>query len=322
MKPKKKKQTYSKPTLHPRNKHQGRYDFEVLTKSNPQLKQFVEPNKVGEDSINFFNPNAVKELNRTLLLSQYNLEFWDIPNGYLCPPIPGRADYIHHMADLVRSSNFGRNPKGSNIKCLDIGVGANCIYPIIGSQEYNWSFIGSDIDENSIESVQKIIQKNSSLKNKIDARLQKRSKDFLYGVLKKDEKIDLTVCNPPFHSSKEEANAGSVRKVSNLKGKRVKTPTLNFAGQSNELWCEGGEERFIRQMMKESKKFAKSCFWFSTLVSKSSHLSGFEKVLTSLDVTESKIIPVGHGNKTSRILAWTFLEKEERIDWAKSRWKE
>ena len=170
MKPKKKKQTYSKPTLHPRNKHQGRYDFEVLTKSNPQLKQFVEPNKVGEDSINFFNPNAVKELNRALLLSQYNLEFWDIPNGYLCPPIPGRADYIHHMADLVRSSNFGRNPKGSNIKCLDIGVGANCIYPIIGSQEYNWSFIGSDIDEDSIESVQKIIQKNSSLKNKIDAK--------------------------------------------------------------------------------------------------------------------------------------------------------
>ena len=27
------------------------------------------------------------------------------PNENLCPPIPGRADYIHHIADLLSINN-------------------------------------------------------------------------------------------------------------------------------------------------------------------------------------------------------------------------
>lgn len=317
---KKKTKTYQKPTLHARNKHQGRYDFKKLTDSYPDLGKFIEPNKYGDESISFFNPDAVKALNKALLLHQYNLSYWDIPKGYLCPPIPGRADYIHHVADLLRSSNYGNPLNSSKIKCLDIGTGANLIYPIIGSQEYGWSFIGSEIDKTSIESAENIISKNPSLEGKIEIRLQERAKDYLYRIINKDEIIDLTICNPPFHSSKEEANAGSVKKQSNLKGKKVSSPTLNFGGKSNELWCDGGEERFVRQMMKESKKFAQSCYWFTTLISKSSHLKNAYANLEDLGAQDVKTIPMGQGNKTSRILAWTFLNKEERKNWVKSRW--
>jgi len=39
--------------LHPRNKHQGRYDFEQLIVGHEALKAFVVKNKFGKDSINF-----------------------------------------------------------------------------------------------------------------------------------------------------------------------------------------------------------------------------------------------------------------------------
>ena len=40
-------------------------------------------------------------LNRAILMHHYGVKSWDIPAGYLCPPIPGRADYIHSVADLL-----------------------------------------------------------------------------------------------------------------------------------------------------------------------------------------------------------------------------
>ncbi len=141
-----KKKSKEKPKLHPRNRHQGRYDFDQLTAACPALIPLVKKNPRGEDSIDFSDAASVKMLNRALLMHHYQVVKWDIPPNYLCPPIPGRADYIHHIADLLASSNDGEIPKGSAVRCLDIGVGANCIYPLIGEREYGWSFIGTEID--------------------------------------------------------------------------------------------------------------------------------------------------------------------------------
>ena len=47
-----------------------------------------------------------------------------------------------------------------NIKAWDVGVGANCIYPLIGQAEYGWSFIGSEIDQGAVESATKIVNQN------------------------------------------------------------------------------------------------------------------------------------------------------------------
>ena len=318
---KKKAKHQEKVKIHPRNKHTGRYDFDELTKECPALKPFIALNKVGTESIDFFNPEAVKMLNKALLMTHYSIDFWDIPNNYLCPPIPGRADYIHHVADLLGSKNFGRLPKGEAIKCLDVGVGANCIYPIIGVSDYKWNFIGSDIDKISIKSAEAIVNLNGLLKGKVELRLQERSKDFFYGILQKDEIIDLTVCNPPFHSSAKEAEESATRKVNNLTHKKIENPILNFGGQSNELWVEGGEERFVKKMIKESKKFGKSCFWFTSLISKSANLKSAYATLEDVEAIEIKTIPMGQGNKSSRLIAWTFLTSEEQQTWAKSRWK-
>lgn len=296
-----------------------RYDFSKLIKSLPELSHYVSKNKYGDDSVDFFNANAVLTLNKALLKYHYNINFWEIPKHYLCPPIPGRADYIHYIADLL-SENYTKIPKGFTIKGFDIGVGANCIYPIIGHQEYGWSFIASDVSENAISSATKIINGNTKLTPHIDLRLQKQRKSFFKGILSEDEKIDFSICNPPFHASKEEAEKASLRKLKNLKGHTKGKPKLNFGGQHNELWTKGGEARFIKDMIFESRNYSQQCLWFTTLVSKEATLKPTYKVLETIKATSVKTIEMGQGQKTSRFIAWSFLSEEQQKQWIKNRW--
>lgn len=316
----KKENTKEKVRLHPRNKHRERYNFTQLIHSCPELAQFVMVNIYNDQSIDFFNPEAVKMLNKALLKHYYDIDYWDIPRNYLCPPIPGRAEYIHYIADLLGSCNDGKIPTGDQIKCLDIGVGANCVYPIIGNKEYGWSFIGSDIDPVSIKSAKKIIELNLFLKGKIELRLQQNPKDIFFGIVQNNENYDFSICNPPFHASLAEAKSGTLRKLSNLNREKITKPILNFGGQDGELWCKGGEERFIRDMIRQSKLFSASCFWFSTAVSKQSHLKRIYDALKKAEALEVRTIPMGQGNKSSRIVAWTFLTREQQEKWIKTRW--
>ncbi|MBC8753622.1 23S rRNA (adenine(1618)-N(6))-methyltransferase RlmF [Kordia sp. YSTF-M3] len=304
---KKKRHEVAKSKLHPLNKHRERYDFKLLIERCPELDSFVKPNKFGDESIDFFNPEAVKMLNKALLKQYYHIDYWDIPENYLCPPIPGRADYIHYVASLLGETYQGEIPKGKQIKCLDIGTGANLVYPIIGTQEYGWSFIASDIDPISIENAQKIITENSNLTALIEIRHQTNPNQIFKGIVDPSECISVTICNPPFHKSAKEAQAGTTRKLQNLKGEKSIKTELNFGGQSNELWCKGGEKKFIKNMIKESKQFGKSCLWFTTLVSKEVNLPAIYNALKLVKATTVKTIPMGQGNKVSRIVAWSFL---------------
>ncbi len=308
-----------KAELHKRNKHRGQYDYNELAVTSPLLTKYIKPNKYNNLSVDFFNPEAVKMLNRALLQHFYGILFWDIPNNYLTPPIPGRADYIHYIADLLGDSNNKTIPKGSNIKCLDVGVGANCIYPIIGNSEYGWSFIGSDIDDVALKSASNIVNKNPKLTSNVQIRLQQNATSIFKGIIKKHDVIDVTICNPPFHSSLAQANAGTIRKLSNLKKKSVTNPTLNFKGKSNELWCQGGERIFAKRMIIESKLFANNVLWFTTLVSKEAHLKNIYNTLHSVAAADVKTIPMAQGNKISRIVAWTFFNNERRANWFKNK---
>ena len=310
-----------KTDLHPRNKHRFRYDFKQLIESSKELAPFVSVNKYGNESIDFFNPDAVKTLNKALLKYFYSIETWDIPENYLCPPIPGRADYIHYIADLLGSCNDGIIPKGKGISVLDIGVGANCIYPIIGVKEYGWNFVGSDIDTTAIRSANKIIDSNPSIKDSIECRLQKSSTNIFNGIIKTSDFFDFTICNPPFHSSAKDAMEGTQRKLKNLGSKKQKTTVLNFGGQNNELWCEGGEKTFVQKMIQESSRYSTSCFWFSSLISKSNNLPSIYSELKNANAFEIKTIDMAQGQKISRIVAWTFLDKNQQKTWKLKRWK-
>jgi 23S rRNA (adenine1618-N6)-methyltransferase len=308
--------------LHARNRHRGRYDFRQLVAASPELAAFVSLNAYNDESIDFANPAAVRALNHALLQQAYGITGWDIPPRYLCPPIPGRADHLHYLADLLGSCNGGVVPQGEFIRVLDVGVGANCIYPLIGHSEYGWQFVGSDIDRAALASAKAILEANRWLRDAVELRRQTSAANVFKGVLRTDELFDLIVCNPPFHASLEEAKIGAERKWQNLgKGApRSKAPVLNFGGQAAELCCDGGEEGFISRMIAESGQFQTQCLWFTTLVSKASSLPTIYRALKKVGVHDSRTIEMAHGQKKSRIVAWTFLNKRQQQGWQTRRW--
>lgn len=315
----------TKSGLHPRNPHRAHYDFPQLIAGTPELASHVYQTKRGQQSIDFADPSAVKALNQALLKQFYQVDFWDIPEGYLCPAIPGRADYIHHIADLLAISNKGEVPHGKRVQALDIGTGANCVYPIIGSQSYGWRFIGSDLNPVSVDSAKQLVKFNRALADKIKLRQQKAAQHIFTNIIKADELIDITLCNPPFHASAKEAAAGSERKVRNLqKGKtspKAGKATLNFGGQNAELWCKGGEIAFLRNMINESTEFAEQCLWFTSLVSKKENLSPVYNALKKAGAVQVETLEMAQGQKVSRVVAWSFLTTEQHQQWAIERWR-
>ena len=311
-----------KTSLHPRNPHRSRYDFPALIASCPELAPFVTINPYGDESVDFANPAAVKMLNRALLAHFYGIQHWDIPDGYLCPPIPGRADYVHTAADLLAISKGGTIPRGDKVRVLDVGVGANAIYPMLGRVVYGWQFVGSEIDAVALKNAEAIFANNTGLTGGFSGRLQTQSDNIFEGIIQPDEFFDLTLCNPPFHSSAADAAGGSRRKLRNLGKAAPGKPVLNFAGQSNELWCEGGEMAFIRRMIRDSRQFAQQCLWFTTLVSKQDNLPLIYAALERVAPRAVFTLDMAQGQKISRIVAWSFYPETEHHDWAKRQWRQ
>lgn len=260
--------------------------------------------KAGVETISFADPNAVVHLNTALLKHHYGLSDWQIPPNYLCPPIPGRADYLHYLKDLLAQDGHLTNIKG-----LDIGTGANCIYPILANRIYQWHMIGSDIDPTAIRYAKANINATEGLKETITIRHQTNNAHIFEGILLENEYVHFTMCNPPFHGSEEEALKGTLRKLRNLGDqasyRTKKEIVLNFGGQANELWCNGGEALFIKRMIKQSVAFKSRVGWFTTLVSKKEHLPKLYKQLSKLKAIH-QTITMTQGHKQSRILAWKF----------------
>lgn len=309
-------------TLHPRNRHRGGLDFRLLTAASPALAAFVSTNAWGNETIDFADPAAVKALNTALLKQFYGVAHWDLPAGCLCPSVPGRADYVHCAANLLASSNGGVVPRGARVRALDIGVGANCVYPLIGHAEYGWHFVGADVDPVAIASAARIVGANEGLRGAIELRLQPSPARCLSGLLKPGEVFDVTLCNPPFHASAQAAEEGSRRKWKNLGkgGPPQQRPALNFGGRGRELWCPGGESSFVRRLVEESAQLARRCCWFTSLVSKSANLPAVHGALKKVRAVETRTVEMKQGQKTSRLVAWTFLDAREREQWGAARW--
>ncbi|MAD27088.1 23S rRNA (adenine(1618)-N(6))-methyltransferase RlmF [Halopseudomonas aestusnigri] len=305
------------PALHPRNRYQGRYDFPLLARKCPPLKAFIRQGKDGQTTIDFTDPAALRCLNGALLTHWYDISGWQIPDDALCPPIPGRADLIHHLADLLASSHDGVIPKGASLRGLDVGTGANLIYPLIGNAEYGWQFVGSDIDADALRNGEQILAANPTLQSRIELRRQADPACIFTGIIGADEQFDFTLCNPPFYASAAEARQANERKWQGL-GKQP--GGRNFGGRNNELYCSDGEAGFLHRMAEQSRTCASQVFWFTTLVASAASLKALPEQLRDLGATDVRIIDMGQGSKRSRLLAWTFLDKKQRRAWRRARW--
>ena len=302
-------------SLHPRNPHQGRYDLEALCFSCPELRPYLKTNPRDETTIDFSDSKAVLHLNKALLAHYYQIANWQIPEGYLCPPIPGRADYIHYIADLLTSADHPEVPTGKNIQVLDIGTGANCIYPIIGSQSYGWRFVATDVDPVAVKVAEVIVQSNPHLRKLVKLRLQKNPGAVFKGIINPSDRFELSMCNPPFHASLDEAKAANQRKRSNLnKGTTARSDNpLNFGGQNTELWCADGEIGFLTRMAKESVDYSRQVYYFTSLVSKRENILPLKKLLSRLGAQQIDVVNMSQGQKVSRLLIWSFFKDSFRF---------
>ncbi|KGJ89469.1 23S rRNA (adenine(1618)-N(6))-methyltransferase RlmF [Thalassotalea sp. ND16A] len=312
-----------KPQLHPRNRHNHGYDLVALVRTHPPLKAFVTTNQYQNLSIDFANSDAVKALNLALLKHHYQIQHWDIPDGYLCPPIPGRVDYLHYLADLLKQSNGNKIPRPGKVRVLDIGTGASCIYPILAQRCYQWQFVASDIDPVSIKFANENLSHNSGLSENIECRLQGDPTHTFQGIIKANEYFALTLCNPPFHASMNDATKGSQQKWQNLnkhKSNAIKSESkLNFGGQNAELWCDGGELKFVRKMITESKHYQTQVLWFTSLLSKKDNIKPLKLALKKAGVADIKVVKMAQGQKISRFIAWSFLNPEQKAHWVNER---
>ncbi len=310
--------------LHPRNRFRDGYDFEALVACRPALARYVRPNAHGTTSIDFADREAVKALNQALLGHAYQLHDWDIQPGALCPPIPGRSEHLHHLADLLASGADdglvprGPVPRGPDVAVLDIGTGASCIYPLIGAREYGWRFVGTEVDAAACVWATGLVAAHPEVSGRIEIRQQPSAQQCFEGVVGGGESFALSMCNPPFHASAEEAAEGNRRKRENLFGKRsrgggagrVNPGDRNFGGQAGELWCPGGELGFVQRMITQSAERPALCGWFTTLVSKGAHLPPLSRALRAVEAADVRVLKMAHGQKQSRILAWTFRGRQ------------
>ena len=297
--------------MHKKNKHTDDYDFNQLSLVHTDLESFIFTNANNKKTIDFANPKAVKALNTALLKSHYDVAFWDFPDHFLCPPIPGRVDYIHHVSDLLNRSKLTEN-----ITVLDIGTGANCIYPLLGNAEYNWSFIGVDSNDDAIKEAQNIIDKNN-LQDQIKLKKQNDNAHVLSGVLSETDKVTVTMCNPPFFKNEEDALKATTSKLKGL-GKPTDQMVRNFAGQAHELWYKGGEKAFLHNYLYESSLLKTQSYWYTSLVSNKDNVKTINQSLKKLGATAVLTIGMNIGNKKSRIVAWTFLDEQQKEDWNKN----
>ncbi|GLS84766.1 23S rRNA (adenine(1618)-N(6))-methyltransferase RlmF [Paraferrimonas haliotis] len=299
--------------MHKRNCHANGYDFSLLCRAIPALTQYVKKEKGRRSSIDFADPVAVRLLNSALIKHGYGVDFWEFPTDNLTPGIPGRADYLHEMADLVASDNDGAIIKGEQLAVLDIGTGASLVYPLLGNGSYGWSFVGSDIDPQSLQCAQLIITNNKLSKN-ISLIQQSDDSRIFDGVIQAQHRFTFTVCNPPFYRSKADARNQQQRKLSNL-GKHQSRSGLNFSGKSNELWCKGGEAVFLRKMAQESRRYRHNALWFSSLISNKENLRPLKRILQKSGAQAIEVLKMSQGNKISRVMAWSFLNATDRKRW-------
>jgi 23S rRNA (adenine1618-N6)-methyltransferase len=283
--------------MHESNPFRNGYDFTILLEVEPGLQSYVYTTKYGSPSLLLKEPEAVLLFNKTLLAYQFRIDFFELPEGYLCPAVPGRLDYLLHVKELLDDK--------PHIHLLDVGCGASGIYQLLAEKVLGWKSKGSDINPISTKYAQINLHKNG-LHSAICVH-QQHSENYFSGIIQQQDYFDVTVCNPPFYEQKETSTRLAARKWKQLniqpESNEQKT---SFGGNDHELWVSKGQTEFIQAMIRESVGYKDQVGWFTCLVSKKSMLNEILPVLKKLTIAEYRVQEMEQGRKQSRFIAWRF----------------
>ncbi|KAL4858898.1 U6 small nuclear RNA (adenine-(43)-N(6))-methyltransferase [Chlorella vulgaris] len=160
--------------IHSRSKYAyQKPDFRALAARYPSMLPFLASKGGVYD---FTDPAACRELTHVLLAEDFGIQWW-LPLGQLVPPVTNRVNYIHWLEDLLSLSK----PEGP-VTGLDIGCGANLIYPLLGAVLCGWSFVGADVTAAALRWAARNLGANPHLAQLIEVRrvaMQQEQQQFL-----------------------------------------------------------------------------------------------------------------------------------------------
>ncbi|KAJ3323915.1 Methyltransferase-like protein 16 [Boothiomyces sp. JEL0866] len=260
--------------MHPKNPLE-KVDYSELAIAFPPLSQHLKNGRIKD----FRDPKAIRDVNIAILLKFYKIRI-EIPLDKLIPIIPNRLDYILHVADLF---NEKRGLKG-----VDIGTGASCVYPLLGATVFNWEFLALDIDQDSLEYAQENVTRNN-LDPLIKVQLNSSTKIIPKGT------FDFLMCNPPFY--KDDLHIHESKKV------KLQNPSGECTGSRTEMITEGGEFKFVKRMIKESKR--RDIKWFTSLIGIKQDALNLQQYLNEKSI-ENRLDSYRQGKTVRWIISWTF----------------
>ncbi|KAL7270778.1 hypothetical protein RUND412_006500 [Rhizina undulata] len=287
--------------MHPRSPYVDYVNFAQLAKDCPSLAKYL----TGPSHIDFKDPDALRELTKSLLKHHFGLDV-ELPEDRLCPAVPNRLNYILWIQDLIDSTTGKFADDGNSGKMivgLDVGTGASCIYPLLGCAQRNtWDFIGTDIDAKSLQIARDNVQRNVGTLGPERIKIFESSPEgdiFPLDALG-IEKLDFTMCNPPFYSSIDDLFNSAKQK--NL------PPSSACTGTTIEMVTPGGELSFAQRMLTESLHLRERISWYTTMFGKLSSVSSLISSLKSHPELSGNwaVGELVQGGTKRWVVAWSF----------------
>ncbi|XP_022451184.1 RNA N6-adenosine-methyltransferase METTL16 isoform X1 [Delphinapterus leucas] len=286
-------------SMHARNRYKDKPpDFAYLASKYPDFQQHVQINLNGRVSLNFKDPEAVRALTCTLLREDFGLSI-DIPLERLIPTVPLRLNYIHWVEDLIGHQD---SDKSTLRRGIDIGTGASCIYPLLGTTLNGWYFLATEVDDMCFNYAKKNVEQNN-LSDLIKV-VKVPQKTLLMDALKEESEIiyDFCMCNPPFFANQLEA------KGVNSRNPRRPPPSSVNTGGITEIMAEGGELEFVKRIIHDSLQLQKRLRWYSCMLGKKCSLAPLKEELRIQGVPKVTYTEFCQGRTMRWALAWSFYD--------------
>ena len=287
-------------------------NFNHLGQKYPSFSPYVKKTKYNTYTIDWKNGEAVRELTKCLLNKDFGIQYYELPNNYLIPTLPSRLNYILYLKKLYNIFGIGAKSKNTHY-VFDVGTGANLVYPILGSKMFNWNFVCSEINNNSIKIANNIIQGNNIDPKKIVIIKQNDSTKIFDGILDnfqkflQKNKFIFSMCNPPYYDYENE----------------IKFDNSHTDNEYNfeEVYTKGGEKQFILQMIKESETYKNKIFIFTSLVGKKKNFLILKEILQkNKKLKFLKFETFFQGKNARWVLAWGYHENYESFINQNSLW--
>eukprot|EP00188_Purpureofilum_apyrenoidigerum_P004137 Plantae.Rhodophyta-Purpureofilum_apyrenoidigerum.ctg4552.p1 GENE.Plantae.Rhodophyta-Purpureofilum_apyrenoidigerum.ctg4552~~Plantae.Rhodophyta-Purpureofilum_apyrenoidigerum.ctg4552.p1 ORF type:complete len:421 (-),score=41.32 Plantae.Rhodophyta-Purpureofilum_apyrenoidigerum.ctg4552:1282-2457(-) len=259
-------------------------DFAKLAADYPELEKHVIRSPNGSVHVDLKTVNGQRELTAAILKQDFGL-IWHLPEGHLCPTVPSRIDYILWMRDVALGPPARRVDGPGKTLIVDVGTGASCIYPLLGTRLLLQSqFIAIDNDSEALASARANVSANG-----LNDRIAVRYGTF-FSALAGDDVVDFTLCNPPFYAVDEDIGCH---------------PRRQRSGSCTQLITDGGESKFLGMLAQQSAE-KRNIKWFSTLIGFKRDVQPFESKLKALGA-EKVVQTVLQPARTARwAVAWTF----------------